>query len=134
LFIQNIRTAQDNGILERAAFGQPQLLELLEFAEKAEGAGPGDFLLEGAVAQVIAAILLADPRIVEINIESDRDIVRRRKNRPRGAVDNLDFLQHLDIAARRLLFDHVSAFDQKNERRRGAVHYRNFRPVKLDHE
>src|SRR5690606_26041234 len=131
LFIQDIGAAEDNSVFKRAALGEPELLELLKIAQKTECPGARDFLLEGAVAQVVAAVLLADPRIIEVDIERDGNIVRRRKNRPRGAVGNLDFLQNLDIAARRLLFDDIGALDQKYERRRRAVHHRNFRPVKL---
>src|SRR5690606_29779852 len=87
LFIQDIGAAEDNGVLKRAALGEPKLLELLEIAEKAECPGARDFLLKGAVAQVVAAVLLADPRIIEVDIEGDGNIVRRRKNRPRSAVN-----------------------------------------------
>jgi hypothetical protein len=79
-------------------------------------------------------VLVADQRVVEIDLEAHREAVLGQQRRGGAAgIATLDRLQHLDRAPRRRpAAIGAGLLDQFDKRRRTAIHRRHFRPVELD--
>src|SRR5262245_5785874 len=124
----------DDGILQRGAAGEPGGPERVDLVQEAEGAGPAQLVLEGAVDQIDLAALPGDGAGAVIDLEIDGEALgwAERGAAPPGGKGH--GAQDLDEAARGVELDHPGTFDQEDEGPGAAVHDRQLGPMDLDHQ
>ncbi len=120
-------------IVERGAeriAGAPQLGDVLH---EAEGARTRDLAAEIFRLDIERERLMADQRMVEVDLGLDAEAVLVGTQLAEGvAAADAHRLDHLDIAARQRTRGEAGLVDGVDEGSSAAVHDRHFRPVDLD--
>ena len=132
--VQDLVAVDDDRILEAPAARQSGLTQGLDLMREAEGAGRHDLGAEGLLIDDEIDDLMADDRVVEIDLEPHLVTVARQQGRVLVAVGDVDGLQNLDVADRRLLTAEAGAVQQLDERQGRTVEDRQLGPVDLDHD
>ena len=137
-FVEDLVAADDHGVVQGSAKGQPRGAQVIHLVEKTEGAGAADFRFKGVAGEMEEIVLARDGEAVEIDFHAQRKGLQRTGRWGQGgealAVGDGNRLEHADGAPRGILFDDSRAFDEKHEGRSAAVHGGNLTALDFHHQ
>ena len=132
--VEDAVVGDDQRVLERGAERVAGVPQRRHIAHEAEGARARDLAAEAVGLHVDGQRLVADQRMVVVDLGLDAEAARIGRDLAIGVAHRDPHrLEHADIAARLIERRDADGIDRRHERRRAAVHDRRFRTVDLDH-
>ena len=134
VLVQHPVIVQHDGVVHRPAEREVARAHELEVADETEGPRAADFPQEGRRREVHAGALavLAEDRVLELDLEVDLEALVGLEARPLVAVPDFDRLADAHETLRRGLLLDAGGLHQEHERSGAAIHDRHFRRGELD--
>ncbi|SPA45666.1 conserved hypothetical protein [Cupriavidus taiwanensis] len=136
LVVEHAVLVQHDRVVQAAAARQAHFAQGLDLVRKAEGAGAGNLAHVAGVGEIDREGLagLVDRRVAEVDGERQLEAEERLQPRQLVAFAHFHRLLHADEGLGRILLLDASRLQQEHERRRAAVHDRDFLGVDVDIE